>query len=128
MFSYLAKDFDYNTVAEVDQVMGAFFMIRRSVVDELGPLDEKYFYWFEEVDYCRRAKNAGLKVIYTPEPSIIHHGAMSFRQLDWRKQIIWNHSLQHYFWLHDKKWQWFILWLLQPISILFAILIDLWRR
>ncbi len=128
LFFYLAQDFNYQAVAEVDQVMGAFFMIRRSVFEELGLLDEKYFYWFEEVDYCRRAKDAGLKVVYTPGSSIIHHGAMSFRQLDWRKQIIWNHSLQHYFWLHGKRWQWLVLWLLQPISLLFALLVDLWRR
>ena len=126
--SYLAKDFDYNALSEVDQVMGAFFMMRREVIDEVGLLDEKYFYWFEEGDYCRRAKNAGFKTIYLPGSAIIHHGAMSFRQLDWRKQLVWNHSLQRYFWLHGKKWQWFVLWLLQPFSILFALLVDLWRR
>ncbi|NMB48624.1 glycosyltransferase family 2 protein [Candidatus Kuenenbacteria bacterium] len=125
---YLASDFNYQSISEVEQVMGAFFAIRRETLDIVGLLDEKYFFWFEEVDYCRRAKNLDLKVIYTPEPAIIHHGAGSFRQLDWQKQIIWNHSLQHYFWLHGKRWQWFILWLLQPLSILLALLADLWRR
>ncbi|HRY63514.1 MAG TPA: glycosyltransferase family 2 protein, partial [Patescibacteria group bacterium] len=76
---YWAKDFDYETVSVVDQVMGAFFMIRHSVLDQLGLWDEKYFYWFEEVDYCRRAKDAGFQVVYTPDPVIIHHGAASFR-------------------------------------------------
>lgn len=125
---YLASDCNYQSISEVEQVMGAFFAIRRETLDMVGLLDEKYFFWFEEVDYCRRAKDVGLKVIYTPEPAIIHHGAGSFRQLDWQKQIIWNHSLQHYFWLHGKRWQWFILWLLQPLSILLALLADLWRR
>lgn len=127
-FSYLAKDFDYQQLAAVDQVMGAVFMLRRSVLTEIGLLDEKYFYWFEEVDYCRRAAKAGLQVVYTPEPAIIHHGAGSFSQLDWRKQLVWNHSLQRYFWLHGKRWQWFILWLLQPFSLFLALLVDLWRR
>lgn len=128
LHKYLVEDFDYHTVARVDQVMGACLAIRRETLDTIGLLDEKYFYWFEEVDYCHRATNAGLKVIYTPDVSLIHHGAASFRQLDWKKQIIWNHSLQHYFWLHGKKWQWLILWLLQPLSLLQALLIDLWRR
>lgn len=125
---YLAKDFNYEAVSSVEQIMGAFFMIRRAVLDKVGLLDERYFYWFEEVDYCRRAKDADFDVVYTPEPAIIHHGGASFKQLSWHKQIIWDHSLQHYFWLHGKKWQWFILWLLQPISVFLALLIHLWTK
>ncbi|OJI06450.1 hypothetical protein BK004_03580 [bacterium CG10_46_32] len=86
---YLAKDFDYRREAEVDQVMGAFFCINRSVIDKIGPLDSKYFIWFEEVDFCRRAKRAGFKIVYWPGTSIIHHGGQSFGQVQTAKKQWW---------------------------------------
>ena len=95
---YLATDFDYNHTAEVDQVMGAFFMIRGSALNQIGLLDEGYFVWFEEVDYCARAKNNGWLTMYYSDAMIIHHYGQSFRQvLSLRKQIILNNSLLRYF-------------------------------
>ena len=73
--------FDYAKEAEVDSVRGSFFMIRREVIDELGGLDERYFVWFEEVDYCRQAKSAGWKVMYTPVAKCIDHVGKSFSQV-----------------------------------------------
>ena len=46
--TYLEKDFDYEKQSEVDSVRGAFFMIRREVLDAIGRLDQRYFIWF----YC----------------------------------------------------------------------------
>jgi len=86
---YLAKDFDYSCEQEVDQVMGAFFCIRREVIEKIGLLDEGYFIWFEEVDFCRRAKKAGWKVVYWPDTSIIHHGGQSFVQVETLKKQWW---------------------------------------
>ncbi len=97
---YLAKNFDYDhplapslvkegEVKEVDQIMGAFFCIRKSVIDRIGLLDDKYFIWFEEVDFCRRAKAAGFKVVYWPGTSIIHHGGQSFGQAPIVKKQWW---------------------------------------
>lgn len=126
--AYLAKDFDYQKQASVDQVMGAFFLTKRELLNRLGLFDERFYLWFEEVDFCQRIKNAGFEVVYTPEINIVHHGAQSFKQLDWRKQLVWNHSVQHYFFKHKPKWQWLSLWLLQPISLLLAIIINHWKK
>jgi hypothetical protein len=72
---------------KVDQIMGAFFLVPSSVFKKVGLLDEKYFIWFEEVDFCRRVGQNGLKVIYWPGTSVVHHGAQSFaQQMTWRKQ------------------------------------------
>ena len=124
---YLAKDFNYQQESEVDQVMGAFFLIKRSVLEKIGDFDQKFYLWFEEVDFCKRVKDAGLKVVYTPQAQIIHYGAASFKQLNWHKQLIWNHSVQRYFWKYKPKWQWLILWLLQPISLLLALVINFFK-
>jgi len=109
---YLAKDFDYmesnphsnplpfreRGLYEVDQVMGAFFLVRRKVFDQIGLLDEKFFIWFEEVDFCRRAKQAGWNVAYYPGARIIHHGGQSFVKADtWRKQKWFFKSALLYF-------------------------------
>lgn len=59
---YIVDDFDYAKAQPVDSIRGGFFMIRRSAVEKVGLLDERFFLWFEEVDYCRRVKQAGGQV------------------------------------------------------------------
>ena len=63
---------DWPAFTEVDCVMGSFMLIRRSAIDQLGPLDADYFMFGEETDFCCRAKKAGLKVLYYPHAHIIH--------------------------------------------------------
>lgn len=62
-----------NKAHEVDAVSGAFLMIRRKVVDNIGKLDERFFMYGEELDWCFRAKKAGWKVMYYPNVEIIHY-------------------------------------------------------
>jgi len=122
---YLCKDFDYKQEQQVDQVMGAFFMIRRKVIEQIGLLDEKFFIWFEEVDYCQRAKAAGWQVIYTPLTSIIHHFGQSFKQvMTIKKQKIWNRSLRYYFFKHYGFWKYAVIALLSWISLGLVYLLN----
>ena len=67
--SHLPKD----TTHPVDTVMGAYMMIRRETMDAIGLLDEDYFMYSEDVDYCYRAKTAGWKVIYYHEAAATHY-------------------------------------------------------
>lgn len=78
---YMMADFQYDQEAQVDQVMGAAFLIRNTLARQLGGLDESFWIWFEEVDYCKQAKDSGWNIIYTPSASIVHHGGVSFNQL-----------------------------------------------
>ncbi len=94
---YLADDMDYNQHASVSQVMGAFFAVPRQVIGEVGLLDDRFFLWFEEVDFCKRVKEAGYEVYYTPMAEAVHIGGESFGQLlSAKKQKIWNRSLETY--------------------------------
>ncbi len=98
LHNYLAKDFDYTKEAEVDQVMGAFMCIPKKVLDTVGLLDEDFFIWFEEVDLCRRIKQAGFTILYYPDTSIIHHGGTSFaQQMTLKKQWWFFRSALRYF-------------------------------
>jgi GT2 family glycosyltransferase len=58
---------------EVDAVSGAFLMIRRQVIEDIGPLDERFFMYGEELDWCLRAKRAGWTVMYYPAAEIVHY-------------------------------------------------------
>ncbi len=56
----------------VDWVAGASLMIRRAVFDQVGLLDDRYFMYYEEVDFCRRAKAQGWACWYVPESRVVH--------------------------------------------------------
>lgn len=69
-----------NTEIVVDEVKGAAFLIRNKALQAVGPLDAGYWIWFEEVDYCKRARTAGWKAMYTPNAAVLHYGGVSFNQ------------------------------------------------
>ncbi len=78
---YLQVDFNYEKEAQVDSIRGAFFLMRRSIIEKLKGLDERYFVWFEEVDYCRQVKNIGEQVWYTPTAKCVDYVGQSFNQV-----------------------------------------------
>lgn len=123
---YLAKDFDSTKTQEVDQVMGAFFLIKYEVLKKIGLLDKNFYIWFEEVDYCKRVKNQGWKIYYTPEAKIIHYFAQSFQQIaGFNKQLIFNRSLLYYFRKYKPFIEYFGLLLLHPLSLFLALITQL---
>lgn len=123
---YLMHDFDYRGSADVDQVMGAFFCIRRAVIDQVGPLDQGYFIWFEEVDFCRRAKNAGWRIRYYADIEAIHHRGTSFGQVStFRKQTWIRNSLRRYMHKHHGLVAWLLFLILEPVFILLAIIAQI---
>ncbi len=62
---------------DVGNVVGAFMLIKKSIIDKVGLLDEDFFFNVEDVDYCKRVHQAGFSVIYDPRFSIIHIGGAS---------------------------------------------------
>jgi GT2 family glycosyltransferase len=82
----------------VEQPAGAFLMIRRDVWSTLGGLDESFYpIWFEDVDFCRRAADSGIRIDYVPQVSAAHSGGHSVAQLDWGcRAWYWCVSLLRY--------------------------------
>jgi len=80
--TYYMSHFDHNTSRRVDFVMGAFMLIKREVFEHVGLLDEEYFMYTEEMDWCYRAAQLGHQVHFTPSARIIHvlGGSTSNRQ------------------------------------------------
>ncbi len=75
--SYLAPYATHDTPAEVENISGACLMLRREAVEQIGFLDEGFFMYFEDMDYCLRLQNAGWKMYYLPQGEILHFGGMS---------------------------------------------------
>jgi len=67
-------DWDHATSRPVDQVMGAFMFMRRSVFDRIGFFDERFFVYFEEVDFCKRLHDAGGQVYFNHNITAVHTG------------------------------------------------------
>lgn len=78
---YFALDFDYTkNEQEVDQPMGAAMIIRSSVLKKIGVFDEQFFLWFEEVDLCKRMRDAGYAIRYISSAHVVHYTGKSFSQ------------------------------------------------
>lgn len=126
---YFALDFDYNKEQEVDQVMGAFFMINNECLKQVGFFDEKFWIWFEEVDFCKRVKEKGWLVIYTPVMEIIHAKGQSFAKFKAiKEQIIFNRSLLYYFKKQVSYLAYLILLIFYPFSIILALIVEILEK
>lgn len=70
---HLMSGWDHNCQKEVDWMLGAALMVRRETINQIGLMDERYFLYLEDVDWCYRMNNAGWKVFYVPQAEIIHY-------------------------------------------------------
>ncbi len=118
---YLMRDFDGGRTQDVDQVMGAFFCIRRATLDAIGPLDDGFFVWYEEVDFCRRARNAGWNIRYYHDVHALHRGGGSFDRVSTlRKQAMMRKSLRRYMRKHFGLAAWLLFVALNPVFVVLA--------
>jgi GT2 family glycosyltransferase len=86
---------------EIDSLVGAFLLTRKSLIDKIGLLDEDFFMYGEDIDWCWRCKEAGFKVWYYPKTSITHYKGESskkipFRALKWFHDAMWIFYRKHY--------------------------------
>jgi hypothetical protein len=131
---YLREDFDYTRPVKVDSIRGGFFMVNRRATEALCRqtalppekssniltlpfLDERYFLWFEEVDYCRQVKAAGGEVWFAPAAECVDYVGQSFKLL--KRGIAQNYfrgSMLKYFKKWHPAWQYKILKIVWPIG------------
>jgi len=78
---------DPDTVAEVDAISGSFMMLRKELFDTVGLLDEEFFMYGEDLDYCYRIKEAGWKIFYVPSTEIIHFKGESTKSVPTMQSI-----------------------------------------
>jgi GT2 family glycosyltransferase len=74
--------------------------VRRAAIDAVGPMDEAYFMFNEDVDWCRRMKLAGWSNVYLPDAVVVHHIGASRRRTATRVIVERHRGMIHYFHKH----------------------------
>lgn len=94
---YYALDLPDHGVADVDWVVGAAMVVRQEVIGQVGDMDEIYFMYSEELDWCKRIKMAGWRVVYLPMAQVIHHSGKSSEQVVTARHIYFQQAKLRYF-------------------------------
>jgi hypothetical protein len=130
---YLVTYRDENETHAVDAVSGSCMLIRRAVIEQIGLLDEQFFAYQEDADYCFRANRAGWKVYYYPGAQIIHYASQGgsrvnpFRSIwEWHKSYFLyyrkNHAARYFF-----LFNWFY-YVVMALKLASALLVNVFRK
>ena len=106
---YPGKGRGYAEPIEVDSVIGACMMVRRDAIEQVGLLDEDYFVFLEETDWCFRMKKAGWKVYHLPQAEVHHFQGKSAEKDKRKAKIEYYRSRYHFFKKHRGYAQFYIL-------------------
>jgi GT2 family glycosyltransferase len=99
----------------VGYVQGACLMVRWGAIETIGPLDERFFMYFEETDWCYRMAQAGGKVYHCPDAKVTHFGAGELGHFDERRILHYHQSLLQFF---RKHYTWTDILLLRSVLLL----------
>ena len=97
---YLLSDWDHLSERDVDWLSGAFLMVRRAAIAQVGGMDEAFFMFNEDVDWCRRMKLAGWANVYVPGAQVVHHVGASRTRVAPRVIFERHRGMIHYFHKH----------------------------
>jgi GT2 family glycosyltransferase len=111
---YYMQDTDDDAIQPVDWVVGACLLIRREAYEQVGSMDEGFFMYSEELDWCKRIKDAHWQVCYFPPATVVHHEGKSSEQVVPARHIYFQSSKVRYFHKHHGAIQgealrWFLL-------------------
>ncbi len=97
---YMMSGFEYDKVSDVEVLTGWFWVVRRSALEQVGGLDEQFFMYGEDIDWCHRFLKAGWRVVFYPEAEALHYGAASSGQAPTRFYIEMRRANLQYFKKH----------------------------
>jgi len=111
---YRMADTPDDAIQPVDWLVGACLLVRREAYQQTGGLDEGFFMYSEEVDWCRRIKSAGWEIVYLPTATVVHYEGKSSEQVVAARHIYFQSSKVRYFRKHHGAVQaellrWFLL-------------------
>lgn len=123
---YLLTYLDEDEINPVDGVAGSCMLARRALVEQIGYLDERYFAYQEDADFCFRARQAGWKVYYMPKAQIIHFGSLGGSRVQpYRSIYEWHRSYFTYYRQHLAKDYFFLLNWLYYLAMLLKLCLAL---
>ncbi len=130
---YLMTYADENATYPADAVSGSCMLIRRAVIDQIGLLDEQFFAYQEDADYCFRARQAGWQVYYYPDAQVVHYGGRGGSRVDpYRSIVEWHVSYYRYFRKNLARryfflFNWFY-YLVMALKLASALIVNLFRQ
>jgi hypothetical protein len=117
---------------EVESLQASCLMVRREMVDEVGPLDERFFMYCEDIDWCRRMREKGWKLYFLPEAQALHYRGGSTNKDSYRMIIVYHQSLYRFY---EKYYAPDTFWLLNYafyggllLRLALKFLVNLFRR
>ena len=111
-------------VREVDVVTGCFMLVRREAIEQVGLMDEQFFMYSEETDWCYRFKQAGWKTLFTPDAEVIHLGGASSRQIKPEMRLQLSGSILLFLKKHKRPLEYRLGCLL--VALFFLVRIPYW--
>ncbi|WP_209426850.1 glycosyltransferase family 2 protein [Pararhodobacter sp. SW119] len=85
---YQMRDWARDSEREVEVISGCYLMVPRAVIEAVGGLDEAFFFFGEETDWCRRIRAAGWMLVFAPVGEITHHGGGTVKRLNHRRDVM----------------------------------------
>jgi N-acetylglucosaminyl-diphospho-decaprenol L-rhamnosyltransferase len=125
MARYNLTNLDPDATCEVEAVSGSCMMVRREAMDQVGLLDERFFMYGEDLDWCYRIEQAGWKIFYLPSAQIMHHHRASSRQRKVRSTIEFYKAMYLFHQKHFADRTFFLLNWLIVVGILFRAVLVL---
>jgi N-acetylglucosaminyl-diphospho-decaprenol L-rhamnosyltransferase len=101
--AYASVEAAYTIEAPVDAINGAFMLVRRECLEDVGGFDEKYWMYGEDLDWCQRCWRAGWQVVFTPRATAVHlKGGTSGR----RRRLRTNYWFHRSMWIYYRDYEW----------------------
>lgn len=117
---YLMRDLNHSRAQSVDWVSGAAFLMRREAIEQIGLLDEGYYMYCEDVDWCYRARRAGWQVLYAPQAVVTHLHGRSTDMRPFAMSHEFHRSMIRFYRKHySKHW---------PAILRWAPIMGIWLR
>ena len=86
--SYLLRSWDRNTPRDVEVISGCYLLFKQKILETVGNLDERFFFFAEETDWCRRIRKNGWRLCFAPVGQIIHYGGGSVKSLNYKRDVM----------------------------------------
>lgn len=109
------RHWDYDRLGEVEVLSGCFWVARKTAVEQVGGLDERFFFYAEDIDWCKRFRDAGWKIMFVPQATATHFGGGSSSNAPLRYSIEMLRANLIYWRKHHGifgKWSYYLLALL----------------
>lgn len=109
---YQMRHWDHEGERDVSVISGCYLMARREAINSVGLLDDDFFFFGEETDWCTRFRKAGWRVVYAPVGEIIHYGSASAVSLGHRRDMLLTSGLVRYHKKHSGAFVASLVWLM----------------